>query len=333
MLWPSNPNLFLINQLFDIMPKCESRKHIISGFPEYAVTPDKLGDDQRAVLLRIAQEIVASSKTNSPIVAVLVVGHADVALREPVQKRAAFEQQISQQRADEAVKMVVAEVRRQGGEEAAKGFQTRATGVGSTQRLTMNPVNESQMRLNRRVEVFLAKCLLPTPNTDDTFEKRITRALKLLETKRVNPDTTGTRTTRARCILNKMLNPKVVDVFVDGGASNETIGGRFIGEKLVGWQGNYDPPPLSDVDFRKFLATVSPVLKGEGFAPTQSDDHILTILGQLVLRIDEGMNLVNVYVTRQNAGDKYIGDKARIRLQNMWIQHRDDENNIYSCYR
>ncbi|MEI6064994.1 MAG: hypothetical protein WCQ26_10420, partial [Pseudanabaena sp. ELA748] len=350
MLWPIKTNAFIANQLFDIMPKCAKRKYIISGFPEYEVTPDKLDHEQRDVLIKIAKDIVISSKTNSPIVAVLVVGHADVAMRKQPSERAVFEQDKSLQRANEALKLVLEEVRRQF-RDALEITQTRAIGVGSTQRLVTNPVSESQRRINRRVEVFLAQCLLPPePPANDTLEKRVERLLKLLETRRVDPDSTGTRTNRAKCLLPKLLKPGVIEVFVDGGVANQTINGMtpkfhecLIPGRNVGWLGNYDgtKKPMPNSEFIKFLGTLSPILKGPGFAPNQSDDHVLQVLGQVILNIDDGINMVDNYINRMGMMsdpivkklldiDGFAGDVARKKLQKLYRDHLNDENNIYS---
>ncbi len=341
-------------------PHCVNSKHIISGFPEYAVTPDRLGAEQQAILLRIAAEIAASFSTERPIVAVLAIGHADTALRKPVSERAAFERSVSVQRAENALKLILSEVRRLAGASGGaflSGMQTRAMGLGSTQRLMSNPKNEFERRLNRRVEVLLAQCVLPPgpvpPLPDDPVEPRVRRVLKLLETRRVDPDTTGTRTARARCMLEKFLRPGVIDVFVDGGVANERINGITPGYydcivygRNVGWLGNYDGArhPMPWREFMKFLATVSPVLRGAGLAPSQSDDRVLKVIGELVYRIDLGIEMTDQYIARMSMmsdplvqkllhKDGFAGDVARKKLQSLYRKNLDDENNIYSCWR
>lgn len=357
MIFPVNSSIFIANQLFKIMPKCESRKYIISGFPEYAVTPDKLDQEQREVLLRIARDIVSSSETNSPIVAVLVVGHADVALREPLPKRAAFEQGKSQERADSALKAITDEIKAQSPGQAdniLSVVKRKTQGVGSTQRLMLNPVSESQRRINRRVEVFLSQCILPPePPKDDTLEKRIERVLKLLATRKVEGDVSGRRTNRAKCILPKLLKPGVIDIFVDGSVANQTINGMtpkfhecLIPGRNAGWLGNYDgtKKPMADSEFIKFLSRLKPIIQGPGFAPDIADDQMLRVLGQVIQNIDEGINMVDNYVTRMGLMsdplvkklfkiDGFAGDVARRKLQKLYsVDKLTDENNIYSCY-
>ena len=99
-------------------PQCVNSKHIISGFPEYGVTIDQLGTEQRTILGRIAAEIASGTGADNPIVAVLVVGHTDTALRKPLAERAAFEQSISVQRAANALNLIMREARQLAGSAA-----------------------------------------------------------------------------------------------------------------------------------------------------------------------------------------------------------------------
>jgi hypothetical protein len=340
MLWRRNVGRVIADQQFAAMPQCTNTQFTISGFPEYEVSPEKLPEEQQHLITRIADQVVASFASNTPFVAFSVKGHADRALRKPVEQREEFERGISQRRAQAAESALLSEIARLGRgtpqEADLKLIEHRAIGVGSTERLMENPRTESEMRLNRRVEIFLAQCAIPPTAT---LEQRVNRLLDLLKTRRVEPDSTGTRTDRARCILPKMLKPDVVDVFVDGTASNQQVGRFFVGEPLCGWNGNYDPPPLSQADFLKFLATVKPILMGPGFDPLQSDDAVLRVLGDIVLRIDLGVERVDAYVARNSmlvdpiTGAGYAGDQTRKKLQSLYRDHLDEENNIYSCYR
>lgn len=320
-----------------LAPQCVNTKHIISGFPEYAVTPEKLEAEQQAILRRIASEIAASFNTGMPIVAILAVGHADAALRKPIAERAAFERNISQQRAENTLSQIMTELRRLSGatsRDFVSGMQTRAIGVGSTQRLVTSPKTEFERRLNRRVEILPARCALPPPPIPDTFERRITRFLELLKKRCVDPDPAGKRTDRARCILGKILKPGILDVFVDGTASNQQVGKHFVGENLCSWQGKYDPPPLSNADLLKFLGTVSSIFKGPGFAPTVSDEQILKGLSQLIFMINEGIVRVERYITLNSSDFGYTGDKTRgTLLSSIFADHLDDESSIYSCFK
>ena len=335
-------------------PKCVNSTHEINGFPEYAVNPDKLSIQQQATLLRVASEIAASLSTDHPIVALLAVGHADVAMRKPPAERPAFEHTISQQRAENAASLIMNEVRRLSGTDSPT-VKTRAIGVGSTQRVVQNPRTEAERRANRRVVLLLAQCDVPNPIPPpaDDLKDRIERVIRLLSHRKVDPDTTGTRTNRARCLMQKMLKPGVIDVFVDGGVANETINGKtplydecIIPGRNVGWKGNYDskPHPMSWQEFMKFLGTITPILKGPGFALSQSDDQVLKVLGDVVLRIDLGVEMTDQYVALMGMmsdpivtllikKDGFAGDPARKKLQSIYRRNLDDENNIYSCWK
>src|SRR5580704_17380625 len=100
MLWPVNPNIVTVNKLFQILPSCTGEVYNIAGYPEYSHDPKTLAPEQQKVLSDLAQQIVNSWKTNSPIVAFVVIGHADVALRKPESERPAYEQDVSEKRAD-----------------------------------------------------------------------------------------------------------------------------------------------------------------------------------------------------------------------------------------
>jgi hypothetical protein len=340
-------------------PQCVNSTYEISGFPEYAVRPDQLSIQQQTLLAQIASEIAASFATNTPIVAVLAVGHADVALRKPAAERAAFEHAISQQRAENVIGLIMNEVRQRAG--AASGtfisaMQTRSLGVGSTQRLMMNPRTEFERGINRRVVVLLARCSLPpdpVPPVDDgqRLKQNVERLLKLTETRRVDPDSTGQRTARARCLLQKLLKPGVVHVFVDGGVANETINGHKAGYydclvpgRNVGWKGNYDSTrnPMPREEFMKFLATAKPILNN--IDPSQSDDMMLKALGDLTYRIDLGIEMTDQYIALMGMmsdpwvkllfqKDGFAGDAARKKLQSIYRNNLNDDNNIYSCWK
>jgi hypothetical protein len=100
---------------------------------------------------------------------------------------------------------------------------------------------------------------IPPP---DTLDARVARFLKLLSTNKVDPDPSGKRTERARCIVGKIRRSGILDVFVDGTTANQSVGPHRVSGNLCSFQGKYDPPPISNTDFAKFLGTVSSVLKG-----------------------------------------------------------------------
>src|SRR5262249_13166149 len=94
---------------------------------------------------------------------------------------------------------------------------------------------------NRRVEVTLIRTGAPLPQPD-TLDKRIERALDILNRVGLKPDATGKRTERTKCILTKLKPPAsgIEDLFVDGKASNMTIGGHHVGFWICSWKGNYN---------------------------------------------------------------------------------------------
>lgn len=306
---------------------------IISGWGQYADDVAKLPASEKAKIDELADLIVTSFARQGcvPFRRVAIIGHADRDWHGPK-----YETEVSFKRANAVAAALTAAVRalwdaRRTGPPPKGGVEWRTLGKGAKQMIAP-PYRPA----NRRVEIALIAegPPIPPPPTPDPFEGRIRRFLELLKTRRVDPDPTGKRTERARCILGRMLNPKVLDVFVDGTASNQQIGKRFIGENLCSWQGNYDPPQLAEADLLKFLGTVRSILKGPGFAPSVSDEQILKRLSQLIFMINEGIVRVERYITLNSAGDRYTGDKTRgMRLSSIFADHLDDQNSIYSCYK
>src|SRR5262249_8141238 len=215
----------------------------------------------------------------------------------------------------------------------AIAFIPSPTGVGAEVPDPANIPRVTDRTLNRRVEVHVRRrgAPIPPPHTFDTPEERV---LKLLAPNKVNPDPSGKRTERAKCILGKIRRQGILDVFVDGTAANETVGPHHVGGNLCSFQGKYDPPPISNVDLAKFLGTISSVLKGPGFAPQVPDDKILSGLSGLIFMINEGIIRVERYITLNSSDFGYVGDKTRgTRLSSIFADHLDDENSIYSCYK
>jgi hypothetical protein len=221
------------------------------------------------------------------------------------------------------------------------------------------------------------------PIAVDTLLMKITRWLVLLDKRNVTLDpnayykidaakTTGL----AKCLLQKLRpdpsspnapNPNAVEVIIDGILGQQeipTINGYTpkyydcypIYGRAVGWKGNYDGSsahvqpakgsPMSDSEFQKFLKTVSPMLKGEGFDADKSDDQILAGLGAIIQMIHDGINLVDAYI--QISGmvqqsdifikailrtDGFVGDNARSKLRNLYVHGINDDTNIYSCWK
>ena len=138
---------------------------VLSGFPEYATGPESLAADQQQALRRMAALIARSRAGFNPVVAAIVVGHADKALRKAVGERAAFEHDVSQRRATAAAERLVGElIAESHGAHYAKVFRTLAIGIGNARPRFANAANEVQMQQNRRVEITLLSCWTGLPS-------------------------------------------------------------------------------------------------------------------------------------------------------------------------
>jgi flagellar motor protein MotB len=137
---------------------------VIDGYPEYATAAYSLDPVQRHALRTVAETIVRTRSTLMPIEAVVVLGHADTALKKPASQRAAFELEVSEHRALSARDLILAEVRRLAYDaHYSKVLPCVPAGMGSTRRVVPNAATEAQMRRNRRVEIFLFERQLAQP--------------------------------------------------------------------------------------------------------------------------------------------------------------------------
>jgi hypothetical protein len=319
---------------------------VIRGWGQYKDQVALLPPTEKDKISKIADLIVTSFTTPGgvPLGQITIIGHADKDFH-----GAEFELKKSKDRADDVAaalgKALIEAFKKQGIDHLQPGaiaFIPSPTGVGATQ---PDPAGVRDRTLNRRVEIQIRPRGAPVPEKD-TFEKRIRRALKLLDTKNFKIDSTGMRKTRARCLLNKMLNPGVVEVFVDGTQTGKKIGTQNVPANIstAGFPGRYDGspaadnpgPPLPDSEFVKLLGTVSSLLKTGAWAPTQPDDQILEFLDVVVLeKIYTGILQVQRYLTLQVNGftGRYEGDRARIRCNSLFSEHLDDQDNIYNCWK
>jgi len=310
---------------------------IIRGWGQYKEKVETLPQPEQDKITHIAGVIVTSFTTQGsiPLGQITIVGHADKDFH-----GAPFEQKVSLERAaavQDALAAAMIKAFKKSGigrlPPGAIAFIPTPAGVGATQPDAANIPHVKDRTLNRRVEIHIGRRGLPVP-PPDTFERRIARFINLLKTNNVDPDPSGRRTGRARCILGKMLRPGILDLFVDGTAANETVGTQRVPGNLCSFQGTYDPPPISNTDLAKFLGTVSVVLKGPGFAPTVSDDKILKGFSALIFMINEGIIRVERFITLNSSDLGYTGDKTRgTRLSSIFADHLNDENSIYSCYK
>lgn len=146
----SNPSQVLTSLAHSLPPHPD---FTIAGFPEYAT---ELGADQRQILLRAANAIALSQEGFNPVVAAIVLGHADKALRKAIGERASFEHEVSQKRATAAADALVRELITQSfGAHYARTLRTLALGVGNSKAIYAHAANETEMRQNRRVEIYL----------------------------------------------------------------------------------------------------------------------------------------------------------------------------------
>jgi outer membrane protein OmpA-like peptidoglycan-associated protein len=137
---------------------------VISGYPEYGSDPAKLDSHQRAELHRAAVTILMSLYSKTPVRAALVLGHADKALRVAAQQRSAFEQEVSQKRADAGLTALLKQLADLAGSDGVTYlFRRHAIGIGNHNPIYKAAATEAQMRKNRRIEIYLARCPLSKP--------------------------------------------------------------------------------------------------------------------------------------------------------------------------
>ncbi|WP_294537621.1 hypothetical protein [uncultured Rhodoblastus sp.] len=140
---------------------------IVSDFPEYATEVAGLSAQQTAQIRDLAGQVFASLSRHPAARAVVVLGHADVALRVNPPQRAAFEMDVSVKRAQSGKKLFEAElVRKAGARSVLYMLRLEAFGMGSAHRLVLNPQNEADMRRNRRVEFFVLTQHVSGPSCD-----------------------------------------------------------------------------------------------------------------------------------------------------------------------
>jgi outer membrane protein OmpA-like peptidoglycan-associated protein len=129
---------------------------VVSDFPEYATEVSGLSAQQTAQIRDLARRVFASLSSHPAARAVVILGHADVALRVSPPQRAAFEMDVSVKRAQSGKKLFEAElVRSAGARSVLYMVRCEAFGMGSADRVVLHPQNEADMRRNRRVEFFI----------------------------------------------------------------------------------------------------------------------------------------------------------------------------------
>jgi hypothetical protein len=178
MLFPSRIIRVQIPQLFAQL-RAGSPDVIVLGYSEHH---DKVPAEEAEKLRKLAERIVNSFDTNSPIIAVQIVGHADIDLRVTGKAREESERNHSVGRADEVKALLLQLIKnlRPRGQRALNSVMFKQLGVGATQLKVPNPRNEHERRLNRRVEIFLGQGIvhsddpppeiIPPEDPDPNFE-------------------------------------------------------------------------------------------------------------------------------------------------------------------
>jgi flagellar motor protein MotB len=147
-----------------VLARCIRPDYAIAGYPEYGTDTAQLDAQQRRELTRAADEILSSQFTRLPVRAFLVIGNADKALRKAVPERAAFEQEISTQRAEAGREALLKELTRLAGGPAIRNLvRHQAVGIGNSRPRFAHASSEAQMRQNRRIEIVIARCPVSDP--------------------------------------------------------------------------------------------------------------------------------------------------------------------------
>jgi hypothetical protein len=155
MLFPSRVIRVQIPQLFAQLSS-ESPDATVLGYAEHH---DKVPPGELAKLRKLADRIVDSQFTNAPITAVQIVGHADHDLRVTGKAREESERKHSVGRADEVKALLLQLVKklRPRSQRALDTVMFKQSGVGATHIKILNPRNEQERKINRRVEIFIGQ--------------------------------------------------------------------------------------------------------------------------------------------------------------------------------
>ena len=160
----------------------ESEALELDSFPEFV---SDISPQQQAAIDDLAVRIIKSNNTNDPIFAFRTEGHADIARTIPAGGRKQFEQEISNERAENAFKLLVDALNRKGGPDIARRISknSKAFGLGSSRLKIPNAFSEPQFRKNRRVVFVLRQVTMipplpePEPPPKSVIEDRFTARL------------------------------------------------------------------------------------------------------------------------------------------------------------
>jgi hypothetical protein len=285
---------------------------VINGYSEYA---NKLDAAQRALLTSVAQRAVDSFATSKPIVDIRVVGHADTALRKPIQERSKFEMDVSIHRAQSATEDLHAEIIRldRGRNPALIKCLDYANpvGMGSTKKVVSNPQSEAQMKKNRRVEIYFGRCTVPTQWT------WIDTALRGLAIVAANTEAQK----RVRCVLELLLRfrEKADDGYLD----------------YQNWKGLYFPSGFTEEQKERLLRNAITHLETQlgvrsvyGPASEVSDGDFISALESVDEVITRSIRDFRLNAEAGGAGASVL----IVRGWRLIQSNRLNPNSIYSCY-
>src|SRR5579862_1238962 len=131
-------------------PGVDQPDELIDGFPEFAFTTSDPAVNQR--LRALAKQIVASHRTSNKIVGFEVHGHADVTLRlPPGPEREQTENEVSRDRAENALKLLLSMIEQEGGGDIITGIKANASARAFGAKFNkFNPAqNEAERKQNR----------------------------------------------------------------------------------------------------------------------------------------------------------------------------------------
>lgn len=154
----------------------------LDNFPEFV---SDISPQQQIAIDDLAVKIIKSNNSNDPIFGARTEGHADIARTIPAGQRKQFEQEISNERAENALTLLLDALNRKGGRDIALKISrnAKAFGLGSSQLKIPNAFSEPQFRKNRRVVFVLRQVTFlppppePQPPPRSVIEDRFTAKL------------------------------------------------------------------------------------------------------------------------------------------------------------
>jgi hypothetical protein len=150
-------------------PGVDQPDETIDGFPEFTQDMGLIKDPTITPRLRaVAKKIIASHNNGrrTRIIGFEVHGHADATVRIADRVEAQrTEIEVSQERAENAKELLLKLIEEEGGRPIIQGIRAnaKAQGFGSQHRKFIPAKSDSEMKKNRRVEIFLISFTPPEP--------------------------------------------------------------------------------------------------------------------------------------------------------------------------